>query len=158
MNTKADPGRLVALLEAAPARIAGTVAEAAEAQLAARTAPEPWSPNDILAHLRACQDVRARLVQEMLERDSPAIRYVSPRTYIRKTNYSELPFHSSLAAFAGDRAALVQVLRGLQPEQWLRGADLKGRRAETILDCARYLVSHEAQHLEQLRTLMGRAG
>jgi hypothetical protein len=148
--------RFIGLLEATPGLIAGMAGDAIEARLSDRTEAEPWSPNDVLAHLRACQDVRGKLVHEMLTRDFPVIRYVSPRTYIRRTNYPETPFAVSLADFAGDRGAFVQTLRGLQPDQWLRGADLKGRKPESVLDCARYLVQHEAVHLDQMRALLAR--
>ena len=147
---------LLDLLATAPARIATATQAATDAEVNFRSAAEPWSVNDILAHLRACQDVRSKLVQEMLTRDHPTIRYVSPRTYIRKTNYPELPFRDSLGAFAADREAFVQSLRSLEPEHWQRGADLRGRRFETVLNCAEYLVAHEAVHLEQIDALLGR--
>jgi hypothetical protein len=37
------------------------------------------------------------------------------------------------------------------------GRDLKGRRPETVLDCARGLVQHEAAHLHQMRALLARS-
>jgi hypothetical protein len=155
MNSQPEAERLVSLLAATPERLAAMARGMDDLSLAVRTATEPWSANDVLAHLRACQDVREKLVHEMLSRDSPAIRYVSPRTYIRKTNYPDLPFHESLASFEQDRAAFVQRLEALQPQEWLRSADLKGRRRETVLDCANYLVAHEAVHIEQMQALIG---
>ena len=157
MATESGTERLLARLEAAPERIAAA-AGAPAALLTRRTDAEPWSANDVLAHLRACQDVRNKLVNEMLTREHPEIRYVSPRTYIRKTDYPDRAFQESLAAFAADRTAFVQLLRGLTRDQWLRSADLKGRRTESVLDCAEYLVAHEAPHLEQIEALIGGAG
>ena len=156
--TESGTERLLALLDAAPQRIAVAAASAPAASLTMRTGTEPWSVNDVLAHLRACQDVRGKLVNEMLTRDHPEIRYVSPRTYIRKTDYPDRPFHESLAAFAADREAFVQLLRGLARDEWLRSADLKGRRTESVLDCAEYLVAHEAPHLEQIEALVRGGG
>ena len=150
----AEARRLADLLEVAPGRIAAVTAGVPDESLSRRSVAEPWSANDVLAHLRACQDVRGKLVNEMLTRNHPVVRYVSPRTYIRKTNYPDLPFQQSLATFAADRAGFVHLLRSLSAGQWMRALDLKGSRTETVLDCAKYLVAHELPHLAQIETLL----
>src|SRR4051812_47872136 len=85
-----------------------------------------WSANEILAHLRACADVWGGSIWSMIEREHPTLRYVSPRTWIRKTAYPSQPFSESFEAFAAQRAALVRMLGGLDQADWARGATFTG--------------------------------
>jgi hypothetical protein len=122
-----------------------------------RTPEEPWSANDILAHLRACADVWGESILEMLEKNHPTIRYVSPRTWMKKTNYPRLEFHESLAAFTRQRLELMATLVVLEPAGWQRSGTFltaKQGREQTVLDYAQRLVEHEASHLDQLKKLL----
>jgi len=48
---------LLAMLAAAPPRIAASAAGLAPAQLQTPPAPGEWSANEVLAHIRACADI-----------------------------------------------------------------------------------------------------
>src|SRR5215217_37596 len=69
-----------------------------DAQLQRRPSADTWSPNEILAHMRACAEVWGGSIVAMMEGDHPTPRYVSPRTWIRKTDYDRQPFRASLEA------------------------------------------------------------
>lgn len=144
---------MVGLLESGPGRVAEAARAVSDGELVVRSETERWSVNDVLAHLRACQDVRARFVNEMLNRDRPTLPYISPRTFIRRTNYPDLPFTESLAGFSRDRQSFVGLLRSLSPEQWLREAEIKNR-TETVLMYVEYLAGHEIPHLGQIDQLV----
>src|SRR4249919_3933025 len=81
----ADPGpddveRSLRLMREAPIRIAAATDGVDAARLHARTAVEPWSINDILAHLRAAADSRARFIARMATGDHATLTYQSPRS------------------------------------------------------------------------------
>lgn len=117
-----------------------------------------WSANEILAHLRACADVWGGSIQSMIERDHPTLKYVSPRSWSRKTSYPTQPFATSLLEFTTQRQVLVQALRALAPAEWARGATFTGTtrgREQTVLSYARRIVGHELEHLEQLQATLG---
>ena len=148
--------QLLALLAAAPQRIAAATADLSPAQLRAAPAPDEWSANDILAHLRSCADVWGDGIARILAEDEPTIRAVNPRTWIKQTDYPDLEFAPSLAVFAGQRAALLAVLEPLPPEAWARGATVKGAGRtlrRTVLSYADWLASHERSHLKQIARL-----
>ena len=90
----------------------------------------------------------------MLSEDNPTIRYVSPRGWVRKTDYLQVSFRDSLRAFSSERALLVETLRKRDPIDWSRGATFTattlGREA-TVLSYATRIADHEARHLGQLR-------
>jgi hypothetical protein len=46
----------------------------------------------------------------MLDQDHPTVLYISPRSYIRKTNYPDLAFHESFQAYKKQRNELLRRL------------------------------------------------
>jgi len=125
-----------------------------EDQLITRLDPDAWSANDILAHLRACADVWGRDIQAMLERDSPTLRHISPRTYIRKTNYLVLEFRASLQEFIEQRNLLMKKLKRLEENDWSLGAQIENRQ-HTVFSHVRRMAQHELGHWQQLELLFG---
>lgn len=122
-----------------------------------RSAEEPWSANDILAHLRACADVWGKSMIAMIAQDHPTLRYISPRTWMRKKDYPEQEFRVSLAAFTKQRNELLGMLKSLKTEDWSRGATFtattKGRE-QTVLSYAQRMAEHEDEHCIQLEALL----
>jgi len=93
----------------------------------------------------------------MIAQDHPTLRYVSPRTWIRKTDYLELEFHQSLVAFTRQREELVKSLEPLAITDWSRGATFTGTtkgREQTVLSYAQRMTQHENEHCEQIEALL----
>lgn len=148
---------VLTILRDTPPRIAGITSILSPVQL--RTPPEPgeWSANEVLAHLRSCADVWGGYIMHILAEDRPTYRAVSPRTYIKKTNYNELEFQPSLDAFTAQRNGLLAVLETLPPESWERSATVtrSGKVFEyTILYYADGLARHEQLHINQIKQIV----
>ena len=90
--TSAEIEQCLKLLAETPRRIASASNGLENTRLHFRPDEETWSVNDILAHLRSCADVWGKSIMAMIAQDRPTLRYVSPRTWIRKTDYPELDF------------------------------------------------------------------
>ena len=149
--------QLRTMLAAAPPRIAALTDGLAPALLHTPPAPDERSANDVLAHLRACADVWGRSMLTMLAQDRPTIRAISPRTWIRKTDYPEQEFGPSLHAFATQRAELLAVLELLAPEAWSRAATMTGAGKpleQTVLSYAQGLALHERPHVKQIERIV----
>ncbi len=145
--------QVLALLGPAPARIAALTDGLAPAQLRTRPAPDEWSANDVLAHLRACADVWGDCIATILAQDNPTLRAVDPRTWMTRTNYADLEFQPSLEAYATQRAALMAALETLTPAAWAREATMTGAGKpirRSVLGFARRLAIHERPHLKQI--------
>lgn len=128
-------------------------------QLHRSPAAEAWSARDIVAHLRACAEVWGRSIDRMIQEDHPTIRYVSPRGWIKKTDYLDQDFRVSFRAFSEARSALLDTLRTLDTAGWSRRATFTGTtlgRDATVLIYARRIADHEVHHLEQLRRTLPR--
>lgn len=118
---------------------------------------ETWSANDVLAHLRACSNVWGSCIVAMVAEDRLTLRAVSPRAWIRKTDYLGLEFHPSLRSFAGQRVDLLAVLEALPDEAWSHAATVTGAGAileRTVLSYAQWLARHERSHLKQIERLV----
>ena len=147
--------KLLTFLEETPRRLVVMTGGLENARLQAKFDQDTWSVNDILAHLRACADVWGKSILAMIAQDQPTLRYVSPRTWMRKMDYHAQEFHASLQAFTNPRATLLQALKMLKIEDWSRGATFTGTvrgREQTILSYAQRIADHEAAHLDQIES------
>jgi hypothetical protein len=151
--TLTEVERVLELLTETPRRLVTISSSFENSQLQLKPDQESWSANDILAHLRSCADVWGKSIERMLAEDNPTLPHVSPRTWVRKTDYPELAFHESLQAFAYQRAELLDTLKNLDFEAWSRGAIIKGR-THTVFSQARRLAHHENVHCEQIEALL----
>lgn len=143
----------LSMLAAAPERIAQLTEGLSPEQLRAAPAPGKWSPNDVLAHLRACADVWGGCIARILAEDHPTIRAIDPRTWMASTDYPNLAFADSLHAYTVQRADLMATLEPLTDEQWARLATMTGSGRpidRTVLSFARRLAIHERPHIKQI--------
>lgn len=151
--TAAEIEHMLTVLAETPPRLASLTNGLETARLQTKADQDSWSANDILAHLRSCADVWGKSILAMLAQDHPTLRYVSPRTWIKKTNYLEQEFHTSLQAFINQRNDLLAALKPLAIEGWSRGATFTGTtrgREQTVFKYAQRIADHETQHLDQL--------
>lgn len=149
------------LLEATPPRLAALTESLTLAQLRTAPAPDEWSANNVIAHLRACADMWGKYIRAMLAEDTPTLRAVNPRTWIEQTNYRELDFQTSLQAFTTQRAELLAMLKPLPVDGWSRSATVTGAGKPltlTVLSYAQRMALHERPHVKQIERIVGRLG
>ena len=149
--------QVLTLLATTPPRLATLTAGLAPMRLRTAPSPDEWSANDVLAHMRACADVWGGCIMAMLAEDTPTLRAVNPRTWIKKTDYLDLEFPASLRACAAQRAELLALLEPLPPEGWQRAATVTGAGRvlqRTVLDYAQRLARHERPHLRQIERIV----
>lgn len=152
---------VLALLAETPRRIDAITAGLTPAQLRAVPEAGEWSANDVLAHLRSCADVWGGCIAAMLAEDRPTLRAVDPRTWTRQTDYPDLEFRPSFAAFAAQRAGLLAVLEPLPEEGWSRSATVTGAGRvleRTVKSYAQWLARHERPHVRQIERITNRRG
>ena len=144
---------LLALLRQGPERIAVATGGLSAAALATSPAPGEWSPNEVLAHLRACADQWGGSLATIVREDHPTLRAINPRAWVEQTNYPGLDFRQSLDAFANQRAGLLALLEALPPDGWERSATIKGSGKtlqRTASQYANWIAIHERPHVKQI--------
>lgn len=147
----------LAILAETPPRIAELTAGLAPAQLHTTPKHDEWSANEVLAHLRACADMWGNCIEVMLAQDTPTIRAVNPRTWIKSTDYLEQEFRPSLRAFTRQRADLLAVLKPLPRKSWSRKATVTGAGkvlVRTVHTYAQWLARHERPHVKQIERIV----
>jgi hypothetical protein len=146
----------LALLAAAPQRLASLTAGLTPATLRTAPARGEWSANDVLAHLRACADMWGGYMARIIAEDHPTMRAINPRTWIDQTDYLDLEFVPSLSAYAAQRAELLALLEPLPPAGWARAATMTGAGTPLELTVLRYadrMARHERTHLKQIERI-----
>lgn len=149
--------QVLTMLAETPPRIAALTAGLAPAQLHTAPNPDEWSANDVLAHLRSCADVWGNCIATIIAEDTPTLRAVNPRTWIKSTDYLEQEFQPSLHAFATQRTKLLAVLEPLPHESWSRAATVTGAGrvlGRTVLSYAQWLARHERPHVKQIARIV----
>ena len=160
-GNRLETGQMMELLAATPGRISELTGGVSTEALSAEPAPGEWPASYILAHLRACADVAGQAIAALLAGNQTRIRTVSPRTYIKRTDYPELPFEKSLRAFAEQRAALVAILETRTDADWARSAIFTGRGdpvERSLRFHAEQVAVHERAHLEQIENALKALG
>ncbi len=140
-------------LVAVPTRIARSVQGWSDAQLRAPTAPGEWSVAQILAHLRAGDDIIAYRAYMMMVRENPLLQLYDAERWVEAVGFAALDFHDSLRLFTLRRAELVNMLRRAALEDWKRTGTHEKRGTITLFDVVTTLVEHEDEHCLQLEEL-----
>lgn len=149
--------QILTMLAAAPRRIAALTAGLPSAQLRTTPAPEEWSANDVLAHLRACADRWGDCIAAILAEDTPTLRAINPTAWTGKTGYREQEFSPSLHSFTVQRTALLAGLTPLVAAGWARTATVTGAGrplVRSVHSYAQWLAIHERPHLKQIERLV----
>ncbi len=149
---------ILTILKETPLRLATLTAGLSPAHFHTAPSVGEWSANEVLAHLRACNEVwGGYYIMTILAQDRPTIKAINPRTWIQQTDYLEQAFQASLRAFTEQRSRLLAVLEPLPPTDWMRTNTLIGAGKplqQTLLSHADGLARHERAHLKQIeRTL-----
>lgn len=140
---------ILVILAETPERFAAASQDRTLEQLHRRPEPKSWSVNEILAHLRACADVWGLDIKRMLSEDAPSLPDVHPTIHLKGTDYPDLEFQTSLAAFAEQRKSLLIKLKSLGFQDWSRTARIKDR-THTVFSQARRMALHEQGHWDQV--------
>ena len=153
-----DINRILELLAQAPILLETATRGLQSTRLNFRSEEEPWSVSDILAHLRACSDVWGTSIIAMITKDNPSIRYVSPRSWMKKPKYADQKFVAALESFTEEREKLVKILAELDDSNWERPYTFTKtsarQRNQTVFSYAERIVNHELHHLEQIESLL----
>ncbi len=140
-----------------PGILAELVRGVPQSQLAARPAPGKWSVGEILAHLAEDELSSSWRYRQMLEQNGISLAGFDQDLWARLGNYSAWPPEESLEMFRLLREANLRMLRTLAPEQWNCFGIHAERGRITVRDLARHMAGHDRNHLDQIRTILGRA-
>ena len=146
---------LIATLEATPRLLAELVATGGDAAFD-KAWPGEWSPRTVLAHLRDDEFMVTRLrVVRMLVEQTPMLMPFNETEWERTRYTGRDSLDELLTDFAEQRAASLQILRRLTPEQWQRPGYQPEYGELTIATWTEHWVEHDQTHINQIRAGLG---
>ncbi len=139
----------LAVLADTPLRIAACTTHLAEQQLHAKPNARDWSISEVLAHLRACEEVWTHSIYAMLTESELELPLLDERRWAKAARYAEREFAAALQIFTLRRQELIAVLKALPLADWSRSVNIGGR-THTVFSQVRRMALHEAEHCAQL--------
>ena len=156
-NELLDVPEIVRQLREGPEQIRALTTRLSAAELQRRPAPDEWSINENLAHLRAAADVWGSYMRRIVAEERPTFTSINPRARMRKTDYPELEFAPSFYAYLTQRVDLITLLDALPSAAWARTATVKVYAERFEFSVQYYgdkLARHEAVHVPQIEGLV----
>jgi hypothetical protein len=150
MATSLECEMLLSRLAAAPAHFQALLARLEDADSVTTVAAGEWSPHEVVAHMRATNDIlEPRVFQVLVRPNTPLIGFDEDR-WLQVLGYVKLPVTDLLQTMAWRRKELVNALRNVSPEDWERSGIHEVRGPMTVYELATQIAEHEDEHLAQI--------
>lgn len=137
------------MLETTPRSITRLVTNVSEERLRWSPSKKDWSAVEVLAHLRACEELWSYSIYAMLGETTPTLALLDERRWAKTTQYATLDFRSSFQVYALRRLELLHVLKDLPEAAWERTAVIEGR-SHSVFSQVRRMALHEVEHIQQI--------
>lgn len=141
---------LIDRLEALPAGFAEVMSRLEAADSVEALGPGDWSAAQVLAHVRASQDIMEPRILAILTRDNPPLPAFDDTVWANVGRYAFVPVTEALESMRTRRRELVRALRALNAEGWQRTGQHEVQGTISVLDIARRIAEHEEEHREQI--------
>ena len=153
MDSTAQRDDLLDRLAGIPERVAVVVAGRSERQGRTPASDDGWSVAEIVAHMRAADDIWTPRILMTLTRDHAPLAAYDERRWAEVLGYAQTDVQLSLRSFTLRRAELVTALRRATSEDWKRVGIHEVRGALSLAELVSGLLEHEEEHCEQLEAL-----
>ena len=149
-----NPEAVIAALGNAPAIITPLVREVPAGNLKRRPAPGKWSAHEHACHLAEVQPLFLSRLERMLGETRPAIRAYSPDREMEEGALLAVDLDEALERFCRDRERLVETLKDLTEDEWLREAVHEEYDHYSVLIMFRHLALHDMLHAYRIEELL----
>lgn len=144
---------LVTELAAAPNVVADLVESLPVGLLTQSPTGEGWTITDVIGHMRAADAIWTPRILVALVHDGAPMPDVDERVLQTVMHASGLLLGDQLTSYAFGRAELCGVLDALTEDEWSHTFTHAERGHVTVIDACTVVARHEAEHLEQMRTI-----
>ena len=125
--------------------------------LSHRDGRDGWNVLEIICHLRDLEGVYQRREVQMLTEDNPPLEGFDVAGAVIANDYAHADLREALTLWNERRAAHLEFLAGLAPEQLERTGVHPAYGACTLLEAAVRTAFHDVNHTEQVLKALGRA-
>lgn len=146
-----DPAVALDRLKSTPRDLGALLGTASSELLHRSPGPDDWSPATVLSHLADAELVYSVRIRMALTADRPYLAAFDENAWVRRFAELDTDPKEALSRWRLLRDANLRLLSSLDPDEW----DLSGLHAErgelSIAKIADLLVSHDREHLAQIR-------
>lgn len=145
---------LIAALEAAPGVIIPLIREVPPQILKRRPSPGKWSAYEHACHLTQSDALCYERLDVIMSSATPYIKAAQPTPEEEAGALLDIDLDESLDRYVRERAALVEMLKKLTPEQWQKTAEHEAFDHYSVFIMFRHLLNHEMLHTYRIEELL----
>lgn len=134
--------------------VEGALAGIADEQLDRRPSSGGWTTREVVHHLADSEATAYVRLRRLIAEDGPTIQGYDEPEYARRLHYDR-PIGPSLAVLRAVRAASLQLLETLTPEEWDRSGTHTESGRYSVDDWLSIYAGHAHDHAEQIRQARG---
>jgi hypothetical protein len=149
-----DTTTLISALETAPGVIIPLIREVPPQILKRRPSPAKWSAHEHAYHLATSDALFLERLDLILSTPAPYIRSAAPSPEEEAGSYLDLDLDERLESYVSERAALVERLKKLSPDEWQKTAEHEAFDHYSVFIMFRHLFNHEMLHAYRIEELL----
>jgi uncharacterized damage-inducible protein DinB len=149
-----NPEAVITALSNAPAIITPLVREVPAENLKRRPSPGKWSAHEHACHLAEVHALFFSRLERMLDETRPRIKAYNPDEAMEEGALLKVELEEALDRFCRDREKLVDTLKDLTEDEWLREAEHEEYDHYSVLIMFRHLALHDMLHAYRIEELM----
>lgn len=158
MTTIDEIRSILETLERAPDLIVPMVWEIPQARRKTRPAPGKWSAHEHACHLAEVHDLFFQRLDLMLSREKPTIEPYFPSESDEAGALLDQDLETAMTRFEFERGRLVERLRGLSPDDWIRTATHPEYSEYSVFIMFRHVAMHDHLHGFRIEEILLDAG
>lgn len=114
-----------------------------------------WSIKEVLGHLADCdRDIFLPRLKTICKEPHPEFENIDQDRLVEESAWNDRSLEEILRALKEERYAVVDYLRSVPEEQWIRSGVFPNGKDRTIFDVAYYISQHDAHHLRSIAMLL----
>jgi hypothetical protein len=145
---------VITALGNAPAIIVPLVREVPSENLKRRPSPGKWSAHEHACHLAEVHTLFFSRLELMLKETRPRIVGYNPDEAMEEGALLKVDLDEALERYARDRERLVDTLKDLTEDEWLREAEHEEYDHYSVLIMFRHLALHDMLHAYRIEELL----
>ncbi|HWS99385.1 MAG TPA: DinB family protein [Pyrinomonadaceae bacterium] len=149
-----NPEAVITALSNAPALITPLVREVPAENLKRRPGPGKWSAHEHACHLAEVHPVFFSRLERMLDETRPLIKAYNPDEAMEEGALLKVDLDEALERFCRDRERLVEALKDLTEDEWLREAEHEEYDHYSVLIMFRHVALHDMLHAYRIEELL----
>jgi hypothetical protein len=119
--------------------------------------PDGWTAREVAHHLADSEAMAYTRLRRLIADDDPAIHGYDEPVWARRLHYDDRPIEPSLAVVRAVRAASLQLLEALTPDEWSRTGVHSESGPYSVDRWLEIYAGHCHDHADQIRTARGSA-